>query len=130
MDHTEERDNELMRLSGELDDIRRKKKDRAQEVVDAEAQVEEARQKLHAANEALENLKNSEGGFDPKTKDDDLEQLTKETVRGRKLANELKEAEGRLSEARERVKDSDARHQDVLGRIRDTFEKHGWEHEK
>lgn len=130
MDHTEERDNELIRLSGELDDIRRKKKDRAQEVVDAEAQVEEARQKLAAADETLKNLQNSAEGFDPKTKNEDLEQLTKETVKGRKLANELKEAEGRLSEAKKRVEDSEARHQDVLGKIRGTFEKYGWSHER
>lgn len=128
MDHTEERDNDLIRLSGELDDIRRKKKDRAQEVVDAEAQVEEARQKLAAADETLKNLQNNPEGFDPKNSDEDLEALTKETVRGRKLANELKEAEGRLSEAKKRVEDSEARHKDVLGRIRDTFEKYGWEH--
>lgn len=128
MEHMEERDARLTELSKELEEVKRHHKTVTQEMEDAEAQVREARQKLDSSRQAVADMHADEAGFDPQNNDEHLEKLTKETVKGHRLADELKQAEGTLSEMRRRVEDSEAKHQDVIQRIRDTYNEFGWDH--
>lgn len=130
MERLEERDARLTDLTRELEEAKRHHKSVQQELEDAEAQVREARQKLDSSRQAVTDMHADENGFDPQNNDEHLEKLTKETVKGHRLADELKQAEGNLSEVRKKVEDSEARHQDIIRRIRDTYDEFGWDHQE
>lgn len=129
MGRQEERNNRLTELSRELEEAKRRRKTAQQNVEDAEAQVQEAREKLKSSNDAVTAMQQDEGGFDPQNNDEHLEKLTKETVKGHRFANELKQAEGQLSERRHQLEDSETKHLDIIHRIRETYNEFGWDHE-
>ncbi|MBD5561025.1 MAG: hypothetical protein HDQ87_11890 [Clostridia bacterium] len=125
MHNLEERDRHLKEQLHSLELARREHKKIAGKLEESQEEVNRLEGDLHTVQRVLRDLQENKD-FDPAGNDEQLEQLTKETVRSRRLMDELKEALSVLANLRKESAANEKLQKEILSGIRETYEKFGW----
>ena len=125
MHNLEERDRHLKEQLHSLELARREHKKIAGKLEESQEEVNRLEGDLHTVQRVLRDLQENKD-FDPAGNDEQLEQLTKETVRSRRLMDELKEALSVLANLRKESAANEKQQKEILSGIRETYEKFGW----